>query len=276
MKKTLLILAAGSISLFNAASVFARTTLDELPLQHLILQGNATYNVWNTLNDSGMPGTGGFPGSGDWSGNMASEPGAYVAQISSGGLAGLKKVSNGTGGGPFAAGGSLYYGGFSPIANTDGGTVAVFDSNPLANLQTIAFQIEIGEAYGFDFYNDILPVLTIQHAGGTATVAADMSAVLGSVANGTFPTPVGEEDLYTTLYGLQWDVGSYTGITHISIDFTAVQHASVYGVRLDQSDYNYGSEFVFAVPEPATYALLLGGGMLGLVVVRRRFAKKSR
>ena len=234
--------------------------------------GNVSNNAWvnlTTFAQNGVPGiTGypGFPGTGAW-------PAPIASQVNSTGsdAAALSKVANGNGGAPYVASGSMYFGGFSGAYNNNGGTLRVTDSTPLANLQTVVFQVGIGEAWTYDFYNGVLPTLSYTTAAGTTTgVAATFSSTLEAFFNGTVSMPTGEESLYINQYGLQWDLSSVSQpITSFSIDFTGVQHAQLYGMTLTQSDV-FTQVVAVPVPEPETYALMLGGLGVVLMLARRR------
>lgn len=243
-----------------------------------LLTGNITDNAWVNLTafaQAGVPGltgTGGFPGMAMW-GPQASQINNSVGSVGSSlGGATLDKLANGPAGGPYAAGGSIYYGGFSAEVNYDGGRLAVRDSTPLGNLETVVFQVGIGEAWTHDFYNDQLPTLTFNHAGGTQTgLAADFNAVLEKFDNGTVEMPTGLENVYINQYALQWDLTGYSDISSLEIAFNGVQHAQLYGLTLTQSDVY--TQVVAAVPEPGTYAMLMAGlGIIGGVARRRRKA----
>lgn len=245
-----------------------------------LLTGNITNNSWwnltafqQTFGEVTIPGnTGfpGFPGSGAWPHPIASQVDASVGSVGDTlGGAGLYKVANGPGGGPYPASGSIYYGGFSGDANLNGGTLAVQDTTPLAGLGTIVFQVGIGEAWTYDFLNHELPTLTLTHSSGTTSgIGASFSQVLSKFFNGTVTMPSGEEDVYINQYALQWDVSGYSDISSFEVVFTGVQHAQLYGLTLTQSDV-----FTQAVPvpEPTTYAMMMAGlGVIGAVVRRRR------
>lgn len=225
------------------------------------LTGNTQYDSWYSFSSSNYPGTGSFPGTTMWS-PIASPDGGD-------GL--LVKVANGSGGGPYVGSSSIYFGGFSGDANVNGGTLAVTDSTPVSGLQTVAFQVKIGEATTYDFYNDVLPVLTITFADtSTQTISATYSTITEQLYNGTVTMPTGEEPLYINTYLLLWDLSDVSGtITGISVDFTAVQHAQVYDLRLDQSDADEAASlYAAAVPEPAAVSLLALGA--GAMIMRRR------
>lgn len=229
-----------SLSLSLLASASLAFSLHAAPVA-IDLGGNTQSDAWtaSSLTAAANPGYGSFPGSGTW-------PAPIQSNV--GGDAYLSKISNGTGGGPYPASGSMYFGGFSGDFNVDGGTLSVTDSSPVANLQTVVFQIEIGEASTYDFYNGVLP--TLSYNGGSQMLTANYVS-LSQVFNGTVEMPTGTEPLYINTWGLQWDLsGISEEITAFSISFTGVQHAQLYSMRLDQSD-----TFTQAVPEPSTYAL---------------------
>ena len=226
-----------------------------MTLSPYALSGSSESNGWQALTSVVYPTTGGFPGTTMWS----------PLGSSSGGDAELRKIANGPGGGAYAAGGSMYFGGFSSTVNSDGGILAVADSTPVAGLSNIVFQIQIGEAWTYDFHNGVLPVLSYATASGTfSNIAASSWILLEQYDNGTVSMPSGEETVYINTYALQWDL-SWVGepITDFDISFHGVQHAQVYALQLDQSD-----AYVQVVPEPGSAALSLLGG--ALVALRRR------
>lgn len=232
------------LSLTFVASMSLAFTLHAAPVA-IDLDGNTQNDGWtNSSLTSVSAGFGSFPGSSPW-------PNPIQSNV--GGDASLNKTANGTGGGPYPASGSIYFGGFSGDVNNNGGTLAVTDSTPVANLQTVVFQVEIGEAWTYDFYNGVLP--TLSYNGGSQMLAADYIS-LSQVFTGTVTMPSGEEPLYLNTYGLQWDLsGIGETITSFTISFTGVQHAQLYSLQLDQSD-----TFTQAVPEPSTYALMALAG----------------
>jgi len=258
-------LIVAALALCVTASAHAQAFKSGEALVDPLFQGNVETSVWTNLSSvaqSGVPGqtgsgtipgltgTGGFPGSAPWSGP------AKISQ-GGGGNAELIKVSNGTGGGPYAATESIYYGGFSGDVNSNGGTLAVKDASPLAGLKQIAFQIQIGEASGFDFFNNLAPVLKVN--GLTTAIAHTVSTIHDQFYNGTFEAPTGTENLYINTYQFDWDIdalGITDPITEFQVEFTGVQHAQLYSLRLDQSDYAPA-----AIPEPGSM-LLLGSSLL--------------
>ena len=222
------------------------------------LPGTTQFDGWtnSSLLFSANPGFPGFPGSGAW-------PSAIGSDAPGSGDATLLKTANGTGGGPYPAGGSLYYGGFSGDINNDGGTLTVTDSSPVAGLANVIFQLDIGEAWTYDFWNNALPVLN--YNGGGQNLAPSNAVLLNKYDNGPVTMPTGEETVYINTHLLQWDLSSIGDgpVTSFSVSFTGVQHGQVYALQLNQ-----GSEYI-AVPEPATIGLV-GLCVAGLAGVRRR------
>ncbi|WP_145382076.1 PEP-CTERM sorting domain-containing protein [Botrimarina mediterranea] len=226
------------------------------------LPGNADYDGWDDLTAAANPGYSGFPGTGAW-------PAPIGSNAAGSGDAFLEKVANGTGGGPYPAGGSMYYGGFSGDINNDGGTLAVGDATPVAGLANIVFQIEMGEAWTYAFKDNVLP--TLNYNGGAQALAATTSGVIEKLFNGTVAMPTGEEDVFINTYLLQWDVSSLGPITDFEVTFTGVQHGQLYGLQLDQSDaYQVvDADFITPVPEPSTLVFGVIGAAL-LATGRRR------
>lgn len=247
-------------SLF-AFAVFA-TAAANAATMIIDLDGNTKSDGWDTLTAAAIPGSGGFPGYTMW--NPVNSQ--VYSDINH--RAQLTKLTNGPGGGPYFASGSIYFGGFSADLNYFGGTLAIAENNPLAGLQTVVFQIEIGEAWTYDFYNDVLPQLSLNYGDNiTLTLEADYSAILQQTWNGTVEMPTGDEDVYINLWGLQWDLSGYEDINSFSINFSAVQHSQIYSLRLDQSDV-----FTQAIPEPSIWALLILSAVVFPLLRRRRAA----
>jgi hypothetical protein len=255
MKSKFLRITACAATLLCAGGAYAQYVAGS-QLVSPALAGNTARDAWTTLHAAANPGYPGFPGSAAWPAPIGSNLG---------GDATLNKV----GGSAYPAGSSIYFGGFSSDPNTSGGTLSIQDSTPLAGLANVVFQVEIGEAWTYDFYNDTLPVLSYTTASGTVSNIAATEWTLGSrVDNGTVEMPTGTETVYINSYLLQWDLSSVgESITSFAISFTGVQHAQVYALQLDQSDV-----YASAVPEPAACAALAGFGALALAVIRRRRA----
>lgn len=234
------------------------------PLANPGLTGNTQSDVWYDFSSANYPGTGSFPGTSMWS--PIASPDAY----SGNGDGLLVKVSNGAGGGPYMASSSIYFGGFA-TGNTYGGTLALTDSTPVSNLQTVAFQIKIGAAALYEFYNDVFPTLTLTFADdSTQTIAATYTTITDQIYNGTVEMPTGTEDIYINTYLLLWDLSEVAGtITNVSVSFDGVQHIQIYGLRLDQSDVdNAAAIYAATVPEPTAIGLLGIGA--GAMMLRRR------
>lgn len=197
--------------------------------------------------------------------------------ITNGPLAQLAKLSNaGDGAGFYFASNSVY-------SRSGSSELEVLAETPLVDgvlayqTRTIILQMVIGENDGNTFVGNELPQLEITHAGGKSVIDLE-EGFFGVIANesiGKFRPDgaPGEVDLYNNLWAFQWNIRdsfNYTDISSISVSFGLVTHTSLYEVQLDRSSIGYD----YFVPEPATYALILGGSVLGLVALRRRAGKK--
>jgi hypothetical protein len=225
------------------------------------LTGNTQHDAWVGLTSANYPGFPGFPGTGAWPHPMApNQPGSVDGE--------LIKLANGNGGGPYPTSGGIYFGGFSGDINNLGGTLAVKDATPVADFKNVVFQVQIGEAWTYDFYNHALP--TLSYNGGSQNLAATTSLVLSKFDNGTVTMPTGDETVYINTYLLQWDLsGISSPITDFSIQFSGTQHSQLYALQLDQSDVYkaYGT----VVPEPSTILMTASGVLpLALLTLRKR------
>lgn len=169
----------------------------------------------------------------------------------------------------------MYFGGFGGTPNTYGGTLAIADSTPVSGLESIVLQLQFGEASTYDFFdagtagydlNDF-PLLYIN--GSDIAIQAGYVNKVIQVFTGTVEMPTGTEPLYINLWAFQWDLSGITEpITSFEIQFNGVEHAQLYGARVDQSDTFV--QAVTAVPEPSTW-MLIG---LGLAVVAYRLCSR--
>ena len=174
---------------------------------------------------------GSFPGSGAWSGTADSN------EVGSGDAV-LSRVAGGAdGGGPFFASASLYFGSWQQVRNRLGGTLKVSDPTPLASAKTIVFQIQIGEADGYDFHEPTgTPVLRVN--GSPTTLQPMVTQLLNRYRDGTFLSPETdrEEPVYVNSWGFQWNVNGLGPITSVEIEFSGVTHSQIYRLRLNQAD----------------------------------------
>lgn len=132
---------------------------------------------------------------------------------------------------------SLYFGSFQQVANSLGGTLRVSDPTPLASAKTIVFQIQIGEADGYDFHEPTgMPVLRVN--GSPTTLEPMVTQLLNRYQSGTFPSPETGQDepVYVNSWGFQWNVNGLGPITSVEIEFSGVTHSQIYRLRLDQAE----------------------------------------
>ncbi len=196
---------------------------------------------------------------------MTAWPGP-ILPVPGGGNATLTKVSNGPTGAPIPSGQSIYFLSFLNEANTPGGVLAINENSPVENLTTLALQIEVGGANGYDIWNNDLtrePDLSAiklhytTTGGETGIITADSSQLLDRFYTFAIDMPTGPngedrpEDIYNRLYGLQWDLSALDTIASFRIEFIAVEHAQLYHLRLDQSDLTYGAIPVY--PQDAVW-----------------------
>ena len=227
------------------------------------LVGNTQHDEWTTngLSSAANPGYGGFPWTAPWPGPIASTEGGDAELFRTAG-------STESIGGPVPAGGSLYFGGTAAEANVFGGSLAVVDASPVGGVANVVFQIQIGEAFGYDFFDHDLPVLS--YNGGSQNLAASYNAITDQIDNGTVQTPAGPQTSFINTHLLQWDLSGIPGITDFTISFSGVQHAQIFGVRLDQSDVFTSLAPVAAVPEPTSVSLFFCGLAAVLYKTRKR------
>lgn len=265
MKKTAFALlasaafAAGSF----AAEIPASIVWNPSDPLDITLEGNQTYDLWLNLSSgmktravganpfglfiNGNTGYGSFPsGINPWVNPIKSQLWTSGHQQGE-----LWKISNGASGGPFPSGETIYYGGGSAVPNTDGGTLGA-KAYAIGDVQTVTFQLSLGEAYGYTLFNGELPTLTLYDTSGGLidTLTASYSDIIKKAYNGSMEMPPGsgvDEDVYINTFGLQWDLSSLgQEIGSFQVNWTAVQHAQLWSFRIDQTDEIY-SDFIFDI-----------------------------
>ena len=211
------------------------------------LPGGTDFDGWENLTvtnpqiASANPPFPSFPGSNPW-------PEAIESDASGSGDANFDKTS----GFGYPASVSIYA---SPFGN---GTFQISDSTPIAGLETVLFQIEIGEGSSGFLAGDA--TLTVN--GNTPVALFDS----GFVGSSTTDNPFGGGNLNISVFGFQWDLSGLGPITSFDVDFgTAGTSTTIFGLRLDQGD-----QFTpVVIPAPGAVALL-GLGALGTATRRRR------
>lgn len=192
--------------------------------------GSTSFDGWANINSANFSGYGGFPGSSSW-------PGPIGSNVNQSGDSDLVRLAGSpTGGGPFPSTESIYFGNFAQITNALGGTLAIKDTTPVAGVRTVVLQIQIGEVLGYDFHDpDGYPVLRLNNS--SELIPATFTPVLISkYQNGTYTSPeTGEEPVYVNTWAFQWNLAEGSTASSFQIEFSAVTHAQVYAIQLDQT-----------------------------------------
>jgi len=163
-------------------------------------------------------------------------------------------------GSPIFSSESLYFPSMQQVTNALGGTLRVSDSTPVSGVKTITLQVEIGEALGYGLVQPSgTPTLKIN--GAASTNAPTFTKLVNSYQNGTYPSPdTGDEPVYVKTWAYQWNVTNSGSITSIQIEFSAVTHAQIYEIRLDQTSV-LQSNNVFETNSSAPVINLSGTGL---------------
>ena len=163
-----------------------------------------------------------YPGTKIWTQPMiANQPGSQEGA--------LTKVANGLEGGPYP-GDHLYFGGYSTSANTLGGIIKL-SVTPLRSVKKIVLQVQICQAFGYDFYAPYgAPALTINLISSSA-----IPAVTRTQHELIDPRGLSSANEYLNTYRYEWDVTSVQEVIgSIDIQMSAVQHAQIYALQVDQ------------------------------------------
>lgn len=223
--------------------------------------GSKSYSAWSNVNAFNYSGYGSFPGSQPWPSPIRATDGSTNSTLN-------RIAGSPTGGGPFLASESIYFGNFAQVPNALGGTLRLSNSLSLTNLRTLVFQIQIGEALGYDFFEPSgLPRLTINNLTNSSTFSTFTNLVT-RFQNGVFPSPETgkDEPVWINTLAYQWNITNASSITNYHIDFSGVTHSQVYAMRWDSTTVLQSTP---VIPEPSTYALLLLA--FGIIILYKKF-----
>jgi len=192
--------------------------------------GSYSYDGWVELTSAKFYLIGQYPGSSAWTDSIGSNADRSGDSVL------VRIAGSPTGGGPYPASESIYFASSQQVPNALGGTLGI-NFTPLPGLKTLVFQIQIGEADGYDFHEPAgLPVLKVN--GQTIAISASFEPVLvGRYQKGTFPSPETEQDepVYVNTWAFQWNLDPAVASQPFQIEFSAVTHAQVYALQLDQT-----------------------------------------
>jgi hypothetical protein len=221
--------------------------------------GSTSYSAWSNLTASNYSGYGTFPGNSPWPAPILATDGSTSASLN-------RIAGSPTGGGPYLGNASIYFGNFAQIPNALGGTLQVSNNSPLSNLRTLVFQLQIGEATGFDFHQPTgFPLLSIN---GEAGQTALFTNLVTRFQNGTFPSPETGQDepVWINTWAYQWNLTD-SPVSSYALNFSAVTHAQVYALRVDGTSVLQSAA---VVPEPGVVHLLALGGLVLFVFLARK------
>jgi hypothetical protein len=225
--------------------------------------GSKRYSSWSNLTSGNYSGYGSFPGNSPWPTPIIATAGSTNGRLN-------RVAGSPTGGGPFLSSSSIYFGNFAQVPNALGGTLQISNIAPLSDLRTLVFQIQIGEATGFDFFTPTgFPTLSIN--GGSNSVSLFTNLVT-RFQSGTFPSPETgkDEPVYVNTWAFQWNLTNPLTVNSYAVNFSAVTHAQVYALRTDETSVLQPTAVV--VPEPSIAHLLtltLGSWLLWSFVRRK-------
>lgn len=113
------------------------------------------------------------------------------------------------------------------------------------------------------------PILTWYDSHGNfGHLAATISGILSSMSDIEIPGAPFQGDYYS--FAWQWDLSEIEDVVSISATLPIMRHVSTLGLQVDLSD-----TYLQIVPEPGTYAAILGGAGLVFLLIRRRKALKA-
>lgn len=258
MKKTFITLLLGLVNYTSAQIVDVNFSGS----------GTTSFSAWSNVNSFNYPGYGSFPGNQPWPAPIPATQGSTSSALN-------RIIGSPTGGGPFLAAESIYFGSFAQVPNALGGTLRLSNSLSLTNLKTLVFQIQIGEAMGYDFFNPSgVPKLTFNN---NSYISAVFTNLVNRYQNGVFPSPETgkDEPVYVNTWAYQWNITNDLNITNYAVDFSGVTHSQVYAMRWDSTSILQNAP---VIPEPSTLSLLLlvvVGFTINIFKMRSRQGVKS-
>ncbi len=235
------------------AAALSFVTSNAMALITAELGGSTETAGWDELNGTRLPAynatsLGGFPGFGAW-------PGPLTPNVAGSSFNAIYNKLGGTG----YAGAEAIYTFPSDFGTGPGGTFLLSSTSVIADLETLIFQIDMGE--GVDF---LVSAPTLSYNSGSGVLAAKHTQVAAGAYDFVNPSDPGAPET-TTVFAYQWDFSEVGPITDYSIVWTTAGHSTTYELSVLTGD-----TYSKAIPEPASGALLIGAA--SLLLLRRRRA----
>jgi hypothetical protein len=255
MKRILFALSTAALVAFSGATGSAQT----IPWLDLsALGGTPTTDSWTQLNAAHYGATGTFPGAG-----VAVNVGPDTASAFGATFNKTTASENGY----LAAGG--FYAAFSE-------THLNVNSAALAGVQTLVFQLNAttGSSGAFVTASDnidvlVAPTLTLFNSGG-GVIASGIAAEFDSI-NTFASSTAGGFAQNDNLDAYQWDLSAYSSVASYTLSWQVEYHSDINGIKLTQSTEQTSADLTaVATPEPATWAMMIGGLALLVLVTRRQ------
>ena len=233
--------------IISVSSIFIGCASQSEAFVPVNLTGNTEFEGWSELTGENNPDLPGFPL------RMMPWPDAIAPN-----------EPDSAGNATFGKDSGVGYPASTSIYNVFGdGNYAVRNMSPIAGLETIVFQLDLGG----DF-STFKATPALNYNDGSQDLAADFYSL--TQGNFTFADPNEDQDASPTFnYAFQWDLSEVdSNINSYEIVWTTGTHSSNYAMQLDSGDTF--SQQVSAVPEPSTYAAILGVVTISICLFRRK------
>ncbi|MEM9753712.1 MAG: hypothetical protein AAF916_10050 [Planctomycetota bacterium] len=211
------------------------TAASQTPFLEPDLPGNVAFEGWENLTRTNPQVANADPPFPGFSGSTQLWPEALIPNVAdSAGNAGFDK----TAGGGYPAGQSIYNS-FNP------GTYAVLNDNPISDLETVVFQINLApgiqdlgdeENQRNEFFLDETETPVLNFNGQAQALQPIASTSFDSGLSFPNPSP-GPSEVEAQIFAFQWDLtGIIDPITQYEIVWTTTEFGTAYALQLDSGD----------------------------------------